>query len=107
MRSCANCNNQLRYAIYTQETGYTNKEYCRYGLPQGQVDCKRYELDLTRIPTTTTKPGMIELPKTLVRDIYEALVSSRKVREEYKCGGEDWVETLYTDLMKYLPKGIR
>lgn len=105
MRSCENCNHQVRYSLYTPLKGYQDKSECRYGLPQGQVDCEKYELDLMRIPTT--KPGMVELPKTLVRDIYEALVSSRKVREEYKCGGEDWVETLYTDLKKHLQKGIK
>ena len=94
MRSCANCNNQLRYAVYTQETGYNDKVECRYGLPQGQVDCDKYELDVDR-PSLDT----VTVPRELINDIHLLLTNSSKLYEEYR---HDDIEELHNKVKSYL-----
>ena len=94
MRSCANCNHQVRYSLYTPIRGYTDKVECRYGLPQGQIDCDKYELDVDR-PSLDT----VTVPRELINDIHLLLTNSSKLYEEYR---HDDIEELHNNIKKYL-----
>lgn len=50
------------------------------------------------------KVGMVEIPKTLAREIHDALVSSRKIREEYNLSGIEYTEILYKQLRKWMER---
>lgn len=97
MNTCDTCNNQLSYGIY-RNGNYETYKVCRYGSGEQSKDCGKYEHDPNK---QVPKPGMVQIPKTLAREIHDALVSSRKVRETYGCTGIEWMEELYTELEKW------
>lgn len=94
MRSCENCNHLVKYSLYTSVRGYVSKAECRYGLPQGQVDCEKYELDVDR-PSLDT----VTVPRELIHDIHLLLTNSSKLYEEYR---QDDIEELHNNIKKYL-----
>lgn len=94
MRSCENCNHLVKYSLYTSVRGYVSKSECRYGLPQGQVDCEKYELDVD-MPNIDT----VTVPRELINDIHLLLTNSNKLYEEYR---HDDIEELHNKIKKYL-----